>query len=73
MACIELREVVKTYGEHQAVRRLDMTVADGELLVLLGPSGCGKSTTMNMIAGLDSPTSGSIRFDGRRRDPPDTA
>jgi ABC-type sugar transport system ATPase subunit len=64
MACIELHDVSKTYGEHTAVRGLDMTIADGELLVLLGPSGCGKSTTMNMIAGLDSPTSGAIRFDG---------
>ena len=64
MARIELHDVSKTYGEHTAVRGLDMTIADGELLVLLGPSGCGKSTTMNMIAGLDSPTSGAIRFDG---------
>jgi ABC-type sugar transport system ATPase subunit len=64
VARIELHDVSKTYGEHTAVRGLDMTIADGELLVLLGPSGCGKSTTMNMIAGLDSPTSGAIRFDG---------
>jgi len=64
MARIDLHEVSKAYGAHYAVRGLDMTIADGELLVLLGPSGCGKSTTMNMIAGLDSPTSGSIRFDG---------
>jgi ABC-type sugar transport system ATPase subunit len=64
MARIELHDVSKTYGEHTTVRGLDMTIAEGELLVLLGPSGCGKSTTMNMIAGLDSPTSGAIRFDG---------
>src|SRR5258708_23225418 len=64
MARIELHDVSKTYSEHTAVRGLDMTIADGELLVLLGRSGCGKSTTMNMIAGLDSPTSGAIRFDG---------
>ena len=51
MARIELHDVSKTYGEHTAVRGLDMTIADGELLVLLGPSGCGKSTTMNMIPG----------------------
>jgi ABC-type sugar transport system ATPase subunit len=41
-----------------------MTIADGELLALLGPSGCGKSTTMDMIAGPETPTSGSIHFDG---------
>ncbi|MGE3831942.1 MAG: hypothetical protein AB7F76_13185 [Parvibaculaceae bacterium] len=42
MARIELRNILKTYGEHNAVQNLDMTIEDGELLVLLGPSGCGK-------------------------------
>lgn len=72
MARIELRNIVKTYGSHHAVRNLDMTIEDGELLVLLGPSGCGKSTTMNMIAGLTNPSSGQILFDGEdvtRRSP----
>jgi ABC-type sugar transport system ATPase subunit len=64
MARIDLRNIVKTYGSHHAVENLDMTIEDGELLVLLGPSGCGKSTTMNMIAGLTEPTSGQILFDG---------
>ncbi|MBN9016057.1 MAG: ABC transporter ATP-binding protein [Rhizobiales bacterium] len=64
MARIELRNIVRTFGGQHAVQNLDMTIEDGELLVLLGPSGCGKSTTMNMIAGLDSPTSGQILFDG---------
>ena len=65
MAHIVLRDIKKTFGEHNAVRDLDMDIADGELLVLLGPSGCGKSTTMNMIAGLLAPTSGAILFDGK--------
>ena len=65
MARIELRNIVKSYGAYHAVDHLDMTVEDGELLVLLGPSGCGKSTTMNIIAGLDDPTSGSVLFAGR--------
>ncbi len=65
MAHIVLRDIKKTFGDHHAVRDLDMNIADGELLVLLGPSGCGKSTTMNMIAGLSEPTSGAILFDGR--------
>jgi ABC-type sugar transport system ATPase subunit len=64
MARIELRNIVKTYGSHHAVQNLDLAIEDGELLVLLGPSGCGKSTTMNIIAGLDEPTSGHILFDG---------
>ncbi|WP_127144486.1 ABC transporter ATP-binding protein [Pelagibacterium montanilacus] len=65
MARIELKDINKSFGEHQAVKGLDMTIEDGELLVLLGPSGCGKSTTMNMIAGLEDASSGQILFNGR--------
>lgn len=65
MARIELKNINKSYGEHQAVQGLDMTIEDGELLVLLGPSGCGKSTTMNMIAGLEDASSGQILFNGK--------
>ena len=65
MAQIKLANLEKVFGEHHAVRALNLDIADGELLVLLGPSGCGKSTTMNMIAGLLPPTSGSILFNNR--------
>jgi ABC-type sugar transport system ATPase subunit len=65
MAHIELRNVSKSYHAFRAVDCLDLEIADGELLVLLGPSGCGKTTTMNMIAGLAEPTSGTVMFDGR--------
>ena len=65
MARILLRDIKKTFGDYSAVHDLNMDIADGELLVLLGPSGCGKSTTMNMIAGLAPPSSGTILFDGR--------
>jgi ABC-type sugar transport system ATPase subunit len=64
MARIRLNGVRKVYGAQVAVERLDLEIADGELLVLLGPSGCGKTTTMNMIAGLTDPTAGTIAFDG---------
>ena len=64
MARIRLDGIRKVYGRHVAVERLDLDIADGELLVLLGPSGCGKTTTMNMVAGLTDPTAGSIAFDG---------
>jgi ABC-type sugar transport system ATPase subunit len=47
------------------VAGIDLNVGEGELLGLLGPSGCGKSTTLRMIAGLEEPTSGDIRIDGR--------
>jgi multiple sugar transport system ATP-binding protein len=49
----------------EAVRDLSLSVADGELLVLVGPSGCGKTTTLRMIAGLEQPTAGTIRLGGR--------
>ena len=64
MARIELDHLQKTFGQHNAVRGLDLLIEDGELLVLLGPSGCGKTTTLNCIAGLEMPTAGRILFDG---------
>jgi ABC-type sugar transport system ATPase subunit len=65
MARIELKNVSKAYSAFRAVDRLDLEIADGELVVLLGPSGCGKTTTMNMIAGLTTPSSGNVLFDDR--------
>ena len=69
MATIELREVEKIYaGGVHAVRRLDLQVVDGELLVLVGPSGCGKSTVLRLVAGLEPLTSGRILVGGERVD-----
>ncbi len=66
MASIELEAVHKTYaGGEVALRGIDLEVADGELLVLVGPSGCGKSTALRLVAGLESPSRGCIRLDGR--------
>ncbi|MDB5563205.1 MAG: transporter ATP-binding protein [Hyphomicrobiales bacterium] len=58
-----VEKLVKRYGAVAAVNDVSFTVGDGELVTLLGPSGCGKSTTLAAIAGLDVPTSGSIRVD----------
>jgi multiple sugar transport system ATP-binding protein len=63
---IRLDHVQKQFGREQAVRDLVLEIEDKELLVLLGPSGCGKTTTMNMLAGLEEPTSGEIYFGERR-------
>ena len=65
MASIRFSGVTKRFGSVTAVDRLDLEIKDKEFLVLLGPSGCGKSTTLNMIAGLETPTEGEIRFDGQ--------
>ena len=59
---IKLQGITKRFGDLVAVDDLDLTVRDGEFLVLLGPSGCGKSTTLRMIAGLEIPSEGSIRI-----------
>ena len=62
---IALTDVTKMYGAHvTAVHRLNLEIQDGEFFTLLGPSGCGKTTTLRMIAGLEVPTSGTIRLDG---------
>ena len=66
MAEVVLERVSKTYPNGvQAVCHLTLTVADGELVVLVGPSGCGKTTTLRLIAGLETPTSGTIRIGGQ--------
>ena len=65
MASIELEHVTKSYETTQpAVRDLSLTVADGELLVLVGPSGCGKSTVLRLVAGLEVPTTGRVIIGG---------
>ncbi len=66
---IELKKVCKTYrtegGEVQALQDVDLTVVEGEMVVLSGKSGCGKTTLLNMIGALDRPTSGEIQVNGR--------
>src|SRR5438876_11721728 len=66
MAEVVLQHLAKVYpnGVH-AVRDLNLTVADGELVVLLGPSGCGKTTTLRLIAGLEEPSAGTIAIGGQ--------
>ena len=65
MSEVVLDGVSKRWGGFVGVEAFDLTIADGEFLVLLGPSGCGKTTTMRMIAGLEDATEGVIRIDGR--------
>ncbi len=65
MATIQLQQVEKKFGEVHAVQPMDLTIHDGEFMVLLGPSGCGKTTTLRMISGLESVTYGQILLNGR--------
>jgi ABC-2 type transport system ATP-binding protein len=62
---IEADGLTKRYGDKVAVDALTFTAHDGTVTGFLGPNGAGKSTTMRMIAGLDEPTSGTVRVDGR--------
>ncbi len=67
MAEIVLDKVTKLYPDGAAaVSNVDITIADGEFIILVGPSGCGKSTTLNMIAGLEDISSGELRIAGER-------
>ena len=65
MAEVRLDNVTKRWGDFTAVDDQSLHINDREFLVLLGPSGCGKTTTMRMIAGLEEPTSGTIRIGER--------
>src|SRR5207342_3682215 len=64
MAQVSLRKVVKRFDDTEAVRGIDLDIADKEFVVLVGPSGCGKSTTLRMIAGLEEISAGEIAVDG---------
>ncbi len=66
LAEIVLQQLAKSFaGGIHALGAIDLTIASGELLVVLGPSGSGKTTLLRLIAGLESPTSGAVRIDGR--------
>ncbi|HUI98751.1 MAG TPA: sn-glycerol-3-phosphate import ATP-binding protein UgpC [Usitatibacter sp.] len=66
MAEISLQGVTKSFGKNEVIHRTDVTIGDGEFVVIVGPSGCGKSTVLRMIAGLETPTTGEIRIAGKR-------
>jgi multiple sugar transport system ATP-binding protein len=66
MSGVRLEAIVKRFGATEAVRGVTLDIADGEFAVFVGPSGCGKTTTLNMIAGLEMPTSGDIYIGAER-------
>ncbi|MFB9979041.1 ABC transporter ATP-binding protein [Mesorhizobium kowhaii] len=64
MADVHIKNVSKSFGDHVAVNGLDLSIADGEFVVLLGPTGAGKTTTLRLIAGLERPDAGTIEIGG---------
>jgi multiple sugar transport system ATP-binding protein len=66
MAHVELKGISKSYGPVSVCHDVNLEIHEGTFVTLLGSSGCGKTTTLNLIAGLDDPTSGEIRMGGRR-------
>ena len=62
---LEVRDLRVAYGHVEAVRGVSLSVAAGEIVALIGPNGAGKSSTLNAIAGLLRPASGSVRLEGR--------
>jgi multiple sugar transport system ATP-binding protein len=65
MAAVDIRRVKKAFGTTQVIHGVDISIEDGEFVVLVGPSGCGKSTLLRMIAGLEQITAGEIAIGGR--------
>jgi multiple sugar transport system ATP-binding protein len=63
---IQLRKLVKAYGDIEVVHGIDLDIDPGEFTVFVGPSGCGKSTLLRMIAGLEPITGGDLLIDGER-------
>ena len=64
MAKVEIDSLTKRYGSIVATNDISLDIEDGNLTVLVGPSGCGKTTTLRSVAGLETPTKGTVSFDG---------
>lgn len=65
MSAITIKSIRKSYGKLLVLKSITLNINDGEFFFLLGPSGCGKSTLLRILAGLDSPDSGELLFDGK--------
>ena len=65
MSFLQLKSVEKFFGQHRAIKGIDLSIEPGEFIVFVGPSGCGKSTLLRLIAGLEAVGGGSIHLDGR--------
>ena len=66
MASLQLKQLVKQFGDTKVIHGVDLMVNDGEFVVFVGPSGCGKSTLLRLICGLEEVSSGDLLLDGQR-------
>ncbi|MBB6447002.1 ABC transporter ATP-binding protein [Bacillus benzoevorans] len=64
---LQVNELTKTYGQHQAVKQLSFQIEKGKCIAIIGPNGAGKTTTLHMLAGLLTPSSGTILFPGSKK------
>jgi ABC-type Fe3+/spermidine/putrescine transport system ATPase subunit len=62
---LEVVELKKSYGNHEALKGVSLTVKQGEFMALVGPSGCGKTTLLKHVAGFEEPTAGALRIEGK--------
>jgi polar amino acid transport system ATP-binding protein len=72
MSLVELRDVVKRYGQNQVLNGVSLTVEKGEIIAIIGRSGSGKSTMLRCVNGLEPIQGGSVSFDGTKVNDPDT-
>ena len=61
---LDIRNLSKNFGSIEILKNINISIDEGDFLVLVGPSGCGKSTLLNCLSGLDTPDEGTIIFDG---------
>lgn len=66
-ALLELKNIHKKFQDREVLKEVNLTLHAGEFLCLLGPSGCGKSTLLRLMAGLEKPTAGSLRWQGTEK------
>ncbi|MBX3280290.1 MAG: ABC transporter ATP-binding protein [Acidobacteria bacterium] len=67
LVSLQLKNVSRSFGEVDVLRRISLEISRGEFVAVVGPSGCGKTTLLNLLSGYDRPTSGTIESSGRRR------
>ena len=66
MSTVKLNHICKSFDNNEVLHDINLSIKEGEFVVLVGPSGCGKSTTLRIIAGLEDLTEGEVVIDGKK-------